>query len=201
MNAKPTYIVSSTENFPQDSKYKYDSDSFEIGVDNHASKTISNDSSQFISYITPTPKTILRGAGGNLKVKGVGTVRWKIEDDDGKEHELIIKGCLYVPDMSSCLLSPQHWSQQAQDNFPTNRGTWCATFADSCVMQWDQRKYTKTILYDKNTNTPKMYSVPRTPTFRANLQLCEKVAKTCQIAKTLAFAQHQQKNSCRRSLM
>ena len=31
-----------------------------------------------------------------------------------------------------------------------------------------------------------MYSVPRTPTFRANLQLCDKVAKTCQIAQTLA---------------
>ena len=54
-------------------------------------------------------------------------------------------------------------------------------------MQWEQRKYTKTILYDKNTNTPKMYSVPRTPTFRANLQLCEKVSKTCQIAPTLDF--------------
>ena len=60
-------------------------------------------------------------------------------------------------------------------------------FADSCVMQWEQRQYTKTILYVKNTNTPTIYSVPRTPTFRANLQLCDKVAKTCQIAQTLAF--------------
>ena len=91
----------------------YDSDSFKIGVDNHASKTISNNSIQFISYITPTPKTILRGAEGNLKVKGVGTVRWKIEDDDGKEYELIVKDFLYVPDISPCLLSPQHWAQQA----------------------------------------------------------------------------------------
>ena len=63
--ANTTYIVSSTENSPQDRKYRYNSDSFDIGVDNHASKTISNDSSQFISYITPTPKTILRGSGGN----------------------------------------------------------------------------------------------------------------------------------------
>ena len=59
---------------PQDTKYMYDLDSFEICVDNHASKTISNNSSQFISYITPTPSTILRGAGGNLKVRGMGTL-------------------------------------------------------------------------------------------------------------------------------
>ena len=40
--ANTTYIVSSIENSPEDRKYMYDSDSFEIGVDNHASKTISN---------------------------------------------------------------------------------------------------------------------------------------------------------------
>ena len=43
--ANTTYIVSSTENSTQDKTYMYDSDSFEIGVDNHASKNISNNSS------------------------------------------------------------------------------------------------------------------------------------------------------------
>ena len=91
--------------------------------------------------------------------------------------------CTYL----TYLRSPQHWAQQAKENFPTNRGTWCTTYEDSCVMQWEQRKYTKTVIYDKNTNTPKMYSVPCTSTFRANLQLCDKVTKSCQIAQTLAF--------------
>ena len=45
----------------------------------------------------------------------------------------------------------------------------------------------KTGLYYKNTNTPKMHSVPHTPTFRANIQLCDKVAKSCQIVQILAF--------------
>ena len=35
-----TYVVSSTENNHQDSKYKCDSDSFEIDIDDHASKYI-----------------------------------------------------------------------------------------------------------------------------------------------------------------
>ena len=120
-------------------------------------------------------------------MRGMDTVSWKIEDDDGKEYDLIIKGYLYVPDMPSCLLSPQHWAQQAKNNFPTNKRIWCATYDDACVMQWEQRKYTKTIIFDKNTNTPKMYSVPRTSTFCFNLQLCDKVGKNCQIDQTLAF--------------
>ena len=64
--ANTTYIISSTESSPNDKKYMYDSNSYEIGLDNHASKFISNNSSQFISHIIPTPNTILRGAGGNL---------------------------------------------------------------------------------------------------------------------------------------
>ena len=103
-----TYVVSSTENKYQDIKYKYDTDSFEIGIDNHASKCIEKDKNNFISRITPTSNTILRGSGGNLQVRGFGTVQWKITDDNGQEHKITIQGCLYVPDMHSCLLSPQH---------------------------------------------------------------------------------------------
>ena len=73
--ANTTYVVSSTENKSQDNKFQYDSDSFEIGIDNHASKCIEKDQNNFISPITPTSNTILRGAGGNLKVRGFGTVR------------------------------------------------------------------------------------------------------------------------------
>ena len=57
-----TYVVSSTENNIQDIKYKYDSDSFVIGIDNHASKCIEKGKNNFISRITPTHNTILRGA-------------------------------------------------------------------------------------------------------------------------------------------
>ena len=41
--ADTTYVVSSAVNNHQDMKYKYDSVSFEIGVDNHASKCIEKD--------------------------------------------------------------------------------------------------------------------------------------------------------------
>ena len=65
--ASTTYDVSSTENKDQDIKFKHDSDSFEIGIDNHASKCIEKDKINFISRITPTSNTILRGHRGKFK--------------------------------------------------------------------------------------------------------------------------------------
>ena len=117
--------------------------------------------SYFISVLTPTPNTVLRGAGGNLKVKGKGTVKWKIEDDNSKVHTIIIKDCMYVPGISTCLLAPQYWTQQARDHFPRRRGTWCVTYDDACILEWNQRKYYQTIDFDFISNTPMMYILPR----------------------------------------
>ena len=112
--------------------FTFDSDSFKIGVDNHASRTISNNINHFITALTPTANTILRGAGGTLTVRGTGTIRWQVLDDNGQTHSFLIKEALYVPDMPHCLLSPQHWAQQSNDDFPRKHGTWCATYADTC---------------------------------------------------------------------
>ena len=121
-------------------------------------------------------------------MRGFGTVRWKITDDNGQVYNITIKGRLYVPDMYACLLSPQHWAQQAADNFPMKRGTWCATYGDACVIQWNQRKFTNTINYDSNTNTPKMYSSPRLAKYRAKLRLQNIKCKTANNAQMIAFS-------------
>ena len=70
-----THVCSSTSTTHANKTVKFDTNSYTIGVDNHASKCISNTISHFISALTPTPNTVLRGAGGNLKVKGKGTVK------------------------------------------------------------------------------------------------------------------------------
>lgn len=117
----------------------FDTDSFDIGVDNHASRCMSNDRKHFVGNITPLKGHKVKGIGNKmLQVKGVGTISWKIEDDQGMVHKIHIKGSLYVPDLPICLWSPQHWAKQAADNNPDNRGTWCATYEDSCILYWDQ---------------------------------------------------------------
>ena len=57
-------------------------------------------------------------------MKGEGTILLKIEDEDGIVHPINIKNALYVPEAPSCLLAPQQWEQQANDNHPNPDGTW-----------------------------------------------------------------------------
>ena len=103
---------------------RFDSDSFIIGVDNHASKCMSNRRQHFVGPIQPLTNQRVQGVGGLLQVKGKGTIRWRIKDDDGKIRNVLIRGALYIPDLPICLLFPQHWSQQANDNLPQKNGTW-----------------------------------------------------------------------------
>lgn len=112
-------------------KVGFDTDSYSTVVDNHASRCISNMIEHFITDLAPTSNTILLRTGGNLEVKRMGRLQWKVEDDNGKVHTLTIKDCLYVPGLSNYLLSPQHWAKHAENNFPTRRETWCATYDDA----------------------------------------------------------------------
>jgi hypothetical protein len=63
------------------------------------------------------------GITSGLKIKGIGTFKFKVDDDDGTTHEIKIQNSLYLPDLKRCLLSPQHWAQEAGDNYPLPRGT------------------------------------------------------------------------------
>jgi len=143
-------------------KYKFDSDSYLIGIGNHTSTCISNNINQSIMVLTPTPRLYLRGITGNLKFKGEGTLVWRIYDDQGQSHKIKMKNCLYTPSLPSCLASPQHGADQADDNYPSLDETWCATYTTSCVVWWDQRKFTRTIPMKNKSNTPKLFSTPGT---------------------------------------
>jgi hypothetical protein len=58
-----------------------------------------------------------------LDIKGKGTFKFMIEDDNGMMHKIKIPNSLYIPDLKSCLLSPQHWVQEAKDNYLRPKGT------------------------------------------------------------------------------
>jgi len=142
------------QNRPQDAIF--DSDSFLIQVDNGASRSISNDRSHFES-IEPLdkddPTIVLGPTGEESPIKGKGTIKWKIEDDDGVVHTIKLKNSLYVPNFTNCLLCTQHWSQVTNDHFPQREGTWQASYSDTIVMYWDQRRYKRTVKWNARTNT------------------------------------------------
>ena len=82
----------------------------ELICDGGASKCISHDLKDFIGPITPLHDVRLKGIDGSLPIKGVGTVKWNILDDEGNVHSFKIQHTLYVPKLPKRLFSPQHWA-------------------------------------------------------------------------------------------
>ena len=141
-------------------------DSFNLTVDNCASASVTND---LKDYVNPPHKSRTRivGINGVSTATMVGTVRWHIEDDDGIVHAIVLPNTYYARDAPYRLLSPQHWSQVADDNTPAKHGTWCATYADAIVLEWNQRKYRRTIPLSAHTNVGLLRTAPGNTKFCA----------------------------------
>jgi hypothetical protein len=123
-----------------------------IKVDNCATCSISNDKRDFEDQLEPLNNTI-KGIGGSIEGVSRGTIKWKIADDSGMHHALILPNSLYVPSSTPYLLSPQHWASEANDNSPNQRGTWCVTYENEVHLFWDQEKCCKRIkLYRMSGN-------------------------------------------------
>jgi hypothetical protein len=99
---------------------RFDSDSYPIGIDCHASHCMVN-----------SPH-LLKICDSGLEIKGTRTFKFKVDDDDGKTHEIKIPNSLYLPDLKRCLLSPQHCCQEARGwKTATNDACWCGDKANT----------------------------------------------------------------------
>jgi hypothetical protein len=147
----------------------FDAESFDLLIDNCASGSITNSLNDFTSPPVPSNTKIV-GINGTTEASLVGTVRWDIEDDLGRVHQIILPGTYYSASARSRLLSPQHWAQQAEDNYPAPNGTWCATYAKKIKLYWDQQKYSRTVYLNPRSNVGVLRTAPNV----------EKYAKACE---------------------
>jgi hypothetical protein len=94
---------------------RFDSDSYPIGVDSHASRCMANKAHLFEDLRLNKDKGQVDGINDGLENAGKGTFEFLIKDDEGKQHTIRIKNSLYVPDMRRCVLSPLYLAQEAGD--------------------------------------------------------------------------------------
>ncbi len=87
------------------------------------------------------------GINEGLAIKGRGTFKFTIRDDNGKRHNIHIPKSLHVPGMKKCLQSPPHWAQMAVDE-----KTWMGNFDDCCILFWNGGQ--KTVPFSTLTNVP-----------------------------------------------
>jgi hypothetical protein len=103
------------------------------------------------------------GINDGLVIAGRGMMVITINDDSGRPHKIKIPNSLFLPDLRVCLLLPQHWAQEARDNYPLPNGTRMENNATNCTLIWGQGRFRKTFLFDSSTNTPIFFMSPSTP--------------------------------------
>ena len=138
----------------------FNSDSFAIGVDNHASRCMGNDKRLFENLVLARMAQRVGGISKGLAIKGKGTLVLTINNDNDKPHKLRIPNSLYLPGLRMCLLSPQHWAQEAGDNYPLPNGTRMENTANNCKLLWGQGMFLKTIPFDDGIHTSIFYTSP-----------------------------------------
>jgi hypothetical protein len=139
---------------------RFDSDSYLIGVDKHASRCMANSSHLFEDLHLNNNKLQADGINSGLDIAGQGKFKFNIIDDDGKAHTIRIPNSLYVPNLKRCLLLPQHWAQEAGD-----KQTWMGNYRDNCVLNWRGGK--KTVPFQPTTNVLMFYMASSSRSYRA----------------------------------
>ena len=82
-------------------------------------------------------------------------------------QKILLPHSLYSPEAPFRLLYTQHWSQISKDALLQPKGTWCATYDNSVVIEWQQRKYCRTVPLDPGTNVTTFRSAPGYNRFKA----------------------------------
>jgi hypothetical protein len=146
----PTYNQLDNYAIAMNNIVQFDSDSAPIKVDNCYTQSITGYKSDFIASTLKNVSNLHAIGFGNSKtpISQMGTVQWVVTDDigirrdiiKGIHRDIIIPNTYYIPNCSVRLLSPQHWGQEVQDDFPQKNGTWCATFDDRVILRCCQRK-------------------------------------------------------------
>jgi hypothetical protein len=129
-----------------------DSDSFSIGVDNHALYCYVN-SPHLLDDLVLSDKGSVGGITDGLPIKGKGAFMFTIGDNNGRWNNIRIPEYLYIPGMKKCLPSPQHWAQTAAD-----KKIWMGNFDDCYILFWKGGQ--KTVSFSTTTNVPTFFMAP-----------------------------------------
>ena len=147
---------------------RFDSELYLMGVDGHAPYCMANSTDIFDGDLKLIDRDHqVDGIGSGIAIKEMGTFKFRLEDNEGQVHTILVPNSLYVPSLKRVLLAPHHWAQKAPDDVPNPRGTRMATDDDCIILYWNQGKSKHTILLSKNTNTPLTRTTSGTETYHA----------------------------------
>ena len=115
----------------------FDSDSFDIAMDNCASHTMTFCASDFITPIIPADISYITGAGGSVPIQGMGDVEYFVTDGDGTNHLITIKNALFVPGLPFRLLAISQLAKQIE-KVENSEGTGIFSFGWHSKFKWNK---------------------------------------------------------------
>jgi hypothetical protein len=133
-----------------------------------------------------------KGFGGaQIPIAGQGTIKWKLLDDNGVQHVLLIKKALFIPKATMCLLSPQHVDKSLRDTSNNNHRLKKSTDSKGSVIQLTKgdNKYEKTVYHNARTNTPVFTSAPDNVIFNNYCMECEEETKSNELEVTVSSSE------------
>ena len=133
-----------------------DMDANRIGIDNRCTACVSHRKTDFIGKIIKTNQCITGFGGHKHRNISKGTIKWKINDDNGQEQEFIIPNSYYAPAGGCRLLSPQHWAHEYYKQ--TGKSAKETTTRHNIKLSWNNDKNNKTVDLDENGNVGNIYT-------------------------------------------
>jgi transposase InsO family protein len=128
----------------------FDTDSALVGMDSRASGCITHDRADCGTLKECNRR--IKGFGGVRQFRVWSTtIKWSIDDDDGRTHLFKIPNSFYIPDGDVRLFSPQHWAQ-TRKGVDKRGGAGEVTTAINTTLFWENGKYKRTIPIDRDGN-------------------------------------------------
>ena len=155
----PTVACEATDRDKHTTVSKFDTDSGPVGIDNRCSACISGYIQDFETPPVPTNRTIKGFGGSTTTGVMVGTIKWKVFDDEGNQHTFRIPHSYYVQGCGMRLFSPQHWIQSMPDN-RKRQGAGCTTNHQGTLLYWEDKKRNMWVPLSKSTNVSTFHLAP-----------------------------------------
>ena len=132
-NIAISYSTRTSQHLVRNDFLPIDQDHYQFVIDTGTTFHICKSKHLFVDKIKRAKDIWIKGVGGKIQVRGYGSIKIRITDDNSHECDLTINNVLYVPASPTNLLSPQLWSESCKYKL----GTGEMTVGQLTILFWD----------------------------------------------------------------
>jgi hypothetical protein len=125
---------------------RFDSNIQAICIDNCCSKSLKDDSQDFLPDLIQHVQqpTVMQGFSiSETPIMHICMIKWDIVNDNRVTWSIVIPNSYYIKSSGNKLLSQQHWAQE--NNEVHNEGSIYTTYGCKICLSWNHQQHHKTV--------------------------------------------------------